>query len=109
MKGDNILNALKELEYDEKIGRYRDSFIDKKWFLKEFKKQENIFAHQLADIDKANGFIKGFIRSKVNYDTAIKMGLQNSPLYINKFKKELNIRVKNFYNLNIFLKVKSFQ
>lgn len=104
IKGDNILNALKELEYDEKIGRYRDSFIDKKWFLKEFKKQENIFAHQLADIDKANGFIKGFIRSKVNYDTAIKMGLQNSPLYIDKFKKELNIRVKNFYNLNIFLK-----
>lgn len=104
IKGNNILDALKELEYDEKIGRYRDSFIDKEWFLKELKKQENIFAHQLADIDKANGFIKGFISSKVNYDTAIKMGLQNSPLYIDKFKNELNIRLKNFYDLNIFLK-----
>ena len=104
IKGNNILDALKELEYDEKIGRYRDSFIDKEWFLKELKKQENIFAHQLADIDKANGFIKGFISSKVNYDTAIKMGLQNSPLYIDKYKNELNIRLKNFYDLNIFLK-----
>ena len=104
IKGNNILDALKELEYDEKIGRYRDSFIDKEWFLKELQKQENIFAHQLADINKANGFIKGFISSKVNYDTAIKMGLQNSPLYIDKYKNELNIRLKNFYDLNIFLK-----
>ena len=104
IKGNNILDALNELEYDEKIGRYRDSFIDKEWFLKELKKQENIFAHQLADINKANGFIKGFISSKVNYDTAIKMGLQNSPLYIDKYKNELNIRLKNFYDLNIFLK-----
>ena len=104
IRGNNIINALKELEYDEKIGRYRDSFIDKNWFLKEFKEQENIFAHQLADVNKANGFIKGFISSKVNYDTAIKMGLQNSPFYIDKLKNELNIRLKNYYDINIFLK-----
>ncbi|MFL2995290.1 MAG: peptidyl-prolyl cis-trans isomerase [Candidatus Neomarinimicrobiota bacterium] len=104
IKNNNVIEALKMSDYDEKIGKYRGILLDRKWFLKKLQEEENIFAYQLADIRMAYGFIRGFITSKVNHDTAIKMDIQNSPSYKDKYKKELSIRTNNFYELNVYMK-----
>ena len=78
--------------------------MDRKWFLKKLQEEDNLFGYQLADVQMAYGFIRGFITSKVNHDTAIKMNIQNSPSYIDKYKKELSIRTNNFYELNVYMK-----
>ena len=59
---------------------------------------------QLADPKMAYGFIKGLISSKVNHNSALNMGMQNSPLYLEKYEEELSTRIRNFYDLNIFKK-----
>ena len=63
-----------------------------------------MFGYQLADPKMAYGFIKGLISSKVNHNSALNMGMQNSPLYLEKYEEELRTRIRNFYDLNIFKK-----
>jgi len=99
---DDIIYALKKSNYNEKLGRYNNVYLDREWFLEEFISQENIFAHQLADKNIAVGFIKGLISSKVNYDAGIKMGIQNNPTYKEKYEKELNTRMRNFYDFHVY-------
>ena len=103
IQNNNVIKALKISDYDEKIGRYREELLDRKWFLKNLQEEDNLFGYQLADVRMAYGFIRGFITSKVNHDTAIKMDIQNSPSYLDKYKKELSIRTNNFYELNIYM------
>ena len=104
IQNNNIIEALKTSDYDKKIGRYKEELVDRKWFLKKLQEEDNLFGYQLADVQMAYGFIRGFITSKVNHDTAIKMNIQNSPSYIDKYKKELSIRTNNFYELNVYMK-----
>ena len=62
-----------------------------------------MFGYQLADPKMAYGFIKGLISSKVNHNSALNMGMQNSPLYLEKYEEELSTRIKTFMIL-IYLK-----
>lgn len=104
IQNNNVIEALKKSNYDEKIGRYKETLLDRKWFLQKLQEEDNLFGYQLADVRMAHGFIRGFITSKVNHDTAIKMNIHNSPSYKDKYKKELSIRTNNFYELNVYMK-----
>ena len=102
--GKDIISAIEKTNFKKNIGRYDNINLNREWFIKEFKEQENLFGYQLADPKMAYGFIKGLISSKVNHNSAVNMGLQNSPLYLEKYEEELSTRIRNFYDLNIFKK-----
>ena len=102
--GKDIISAIEKTNFKKNIGRYDNINLNREWFIKEFKEQENLFGYQLADPKMAYGFIKGLISSKVNHNSALNMGLQNSPLYLEKYEEELSTRIRNFYDLNIFKK-----
>ena len=102
--GKNIINALENIDFERAIGKYNDIDLNRKWFLRELKKEENLFAYQLADPDMAYAFVKGLVISKVNYNTAKSMGLHNSPNFLEKYEEELNTRTNNFYDLNVYKK-----
>ena len=102
--GKDIISAIEKTNFKKNIGRYDKINLNREWFIKEFKEQENLFGYQLADPKMAYGFIKGLISSKVNHNSALNMGMQNSPLYLERYEEELSTRIRNFYDLNIFKK-----
>ena len=102
--GQDIITAIKKTKYKKNIGRYDDSYLTREWFINELSEEENLFGYQLADPQMAYGFIKGLISSKLNHNSALKMGIQNSPLYLEKYEDELRTRIRNFYDFNIFKK-----
>ena len=102
--GKDIISAIEKTNFKKNIGRYDKINLNREWFIKELKEEENLFGYQLADPKMAYGFIKGLISSKVNHNSALNMGMQNSPLYLEKYEEELSTRIRNFYDLNIFKK-----
>ena len=102
--GKDIISAIEKTNFKKNIGRYDNIILTREWFIKELKEEENLFGYQLADPKMAYGFIKGLISSKVNHNSALNMGMQNSPLYLEKYEEELKTRIRNFYDLNIFKK-----
>ena len=102
--GKDIISAIEKTNFKKNIGRYDNINLNREWFIKELKEEENLFGYQLADPKMAYGFIKGLISSKVNHNSALNMGMQNSPLYLERYEEELSTRIRNFYDLNIFKK-----
>ena len=102
--GKDIITAIEKINFKKNIGRYDNINLTRQWFINELKEEENLFGYQLADPKMAYGFIKGLISSKVNHKSALNMGMQNSPLYLEKYEDELRTRIRNFYDLNIFKK-----
>ena len=102
--GKDIISAIEKTNFKKNIGRYDNINLTREWFINELKEEENLFGYQLADPKMAYGFIKGLISSKVNHNSALNMGMQNSPLYLEKYEEELRTRIRNFYDLNIFKK-----
>ena len=102
--GKDIITAIEKTNFKKNIGRYDNINLTRQWFINELKDEENLFGYQLADPKMAYGFIKGLISSKVNHKSALNMGMQNSPLYLEKYEDELRTRIRNFYDLNIFKK-----
>jgi len=102
--GKDIISAIEKTNFKKNIGRYDNIILTREWFIKELKEEENLFGYQLADPKMAYGFIKGLISSKVNHNSALNMGMQNSPLYLERYEEELSTRIRNFYDLNIFKK-----
>ena len=102
--GKDIISAIEKTNFKKNIGRFDNINLNREWFIKELKEEENLFGYQLADPKMAYGFIKGLISSKVNHNSALNMGMQNSPLYLEKYEEELSTRIRNFYDLNIFKK-----
>ena len=102
--GKDIISAIEKTNFKKNIGRYDKINLNREWFIKELKEEENLFGYQLADPKMAYGFIKGLISSKVNHNSALNMGMQNSPLYLERYEEELSTRIRNFYDLNIFKK-----
>lgn len=103
MTGKDIDSGLQAMQYDESIGKYNNIFIDKDWFLKNLREEENPLAHQLADRNLAAGFITGLISTKLNYIAAIEMGIDKSPLYKDRYNEELATRKRNYYNEIVYL------
>ena len=102
--GKDIISGIEKTNFKKNIGRYDKINLNREWFIKELKEEENLFGYQLADPKMAYGFIKGLISSKVNHNSALNMGMQNSPLYLERYEEELSTRIRNFYDLNIFKK-----
>ena len=102
--GKDIISAIEKTNFKKNIGKYDSIYLTREWFIKELKEEENLFGYQLADPKMAYGFIKGLISSKVNHKSALNMGMQNSPLYLERYEEELSTRIRNFYDLNIFKK-----
>ena len=102
--GKDIITAIEKTNFKKNIGRYDNINLTRQWFINELREEENLFGYQLADPKMAYGFIKGLISSKVNHKSALNMGMQNSPLYLEKYEDELRTRIRNFYDLNIFKK-----
>lgn len=97
-KNKDIIAGLKAMKYDVPIGKFGNIFIDRKWFINTFQEEPNVLAYQLLDRNLAGTFIKGLINTKVNYNAAIKMGIDKSPYYLEQYEDELEIRVRNYYN-----------
>ena len=102
--GKDIISAIKKTDFKKNIGKYDSIYLTREWFINELSEEENLFGYQLADPKMAYGFIKGLISSKINHNSALNMGMQNSPLYLEKYEEELRTRIRNFYDLNIFKK-----
>ncbi|OUV02126.1 MAG: hypothetical protein CBC40_07080 [bacterium TMED80] len=102
--GKDIISGIRKTNFKKNIGRYDNIILNREWFINEFNEEENLFGYQLADPQMAYGFIKGLISSKLNHKSALNMGMQNSPLYLEKYEEELRTRIKNFYDYNIFKK-----
>jgi len=94
----DIVSGLQAMEYDKSIGKYNNIFIDRDWFIKTLSEDENLLAHQLADRNLAAGFIMGLISTKLNYNSAIEMGIDKSPIYKDRYNEELATRSRNYYN-----------
>lgn len=97
-KNKDIIAGLKAMKYDVPIGKFGNIYIDRKWFINIFQEEPNVLAYQLLDRNLAGTFIKGLINTKVNYNAAIKMGIDKSPYYLEQYEDELEIRVRNYYN-----------
>ena len=102
--GKDIISAIEKTNFKKNIGKYDSIYLTREWFINELSEEENLFGYQLADPKMAYGFVKGLISSKVNHNSALNMGMQNSPLYLEKYEEELRTRIRNFYDLNIFKK-----
>jgi len=102
--GKDIISAIEKTNFKKNIGRYDNIILNREWFINELSEEENLFGYQLAEPQMAYGFIKGLISSKVNHKSALNMGMQNSPLYLEKYEEELRTRIRNFYDFNIFKK-----